>query len=88
MPVVATVAALVGLPRGWLTRLPFALGWVGTVFLLSRRRSEGDYLVSSNTPGYLLLGLGLAVLLFALATLPPPRRSERRVTRVRDSEHT
>lgn len=70
----ATVVALASLPRGWLTRLPFALGWVGLVAWVTPRRPEGDYLIGSNTSGYLLLGFALLVLLFAVGTLPSPRR--------------
>ena len=59
---------------GWLTRLPFALGWVGLVAWVTPQRPEGDYLIGSNTAGYLLLGFALLVLLFAVGTLPRPRR--------------
>jgi hypothetical protein len=74
LSVAATVAALVALGRGWLTRLPFALGWVGLAAAVTPQRPEGDYLVGSNTSGYLLLGFALLVLLFAVVTLPRPRR--------------
>ncbi len=71
---VATVAALVALGRGWLTRLPFALGWVGLVAWVVPQRPEGDFLIASDPAGYALLGFGLLVLLFAVATLPRPER--------------
>jgi len=74
LAVAATVVALVSLPRGWLTRLSFALGWVGLVAWVTPRRPEGDYLIGSNTSGYLLLGFALLVLMLAVATLPRPRR--------------
>ncbi len=74
LSIVATAAALVGVGRGWLTRLPFALGWVGLVAVVTPQRPEGDYLVGSNNSGYVLLGFALVVLLFAVATLPRPRR--------------
>ena len=74
LSIAATVTALVAVGRGWLTRLPFALGWVGVVAVATPQRPEGDYLVGSNTSGYLLLGFALLVLLFAVATLPHPRR--------------
>jgi hypothetical protein len=70
----ATVAVLVGVPRGWLSRLPFALGWAGLVAWVAPQRPEGDYVIGSNTAGYALLGLALVVLLFAVVTLPRPRR--------------
>jgi hypothetical protein len=69
-----TVVALVGIGGGWLTRLPFAVGWVAVAAGLLPQRPEGDYLVASNPPGYLLMGFGLLVLMFAVATLPRPGR--------------
>ena len=41
----ATVAAMVALGRGWLTRLPFALGWVAVVAWMAPQRDEGDFVV-------------------------------------------
>jgi hypothetical protein len=40
-------------------------------------RPEGDYVVSSDLPGYLLVGLGLLVLVLGIATLPRPTRTTR-----------
>jgi hypothetical protein len=51
------------LPGGWWRRLPFALGWVVVVLLLSGERPEGDVLVQSDVSGYVLLGTGVGVLL-------------------------
>ena len=59
----ATAAWLVAAPGGWWLRLPFAVGWDVAVLALSIERSEGDYLVASNTRGYVLLGTGVAVLI-------------------------
>ena len=70
----ATVAALVALGRGWLTRFPFGLGWTGFVVWVAPARPEGDYAISSDAPGYALLTLALVVLVFSLATLPRPGR--------------
>jgi hypothetical protein len=70
----ATLAALLALGRGWLTRLPFALGWVALVAWMAPQRSEGDFVVSSDAAGYALLALALLVLVFAVVTLPRPRR--------------
>ena len=67
-------AALGAVGPGWLTRLPLALGFVAVVGGAVPRRSEGDYVVASGTPGSLLLLLTLLVLLAALATLPRPTR--------------
>jgi hypothetical protein len=68
----ATALALRALPAGWWSRLAFALGWTGMLVQLSSPRPEGDYAVSRDVPGYLLLGLGLAVLVTGLVTLPGP----------------
>lgn len=59
---VTTAAALVALPPGWWARLPFALGWVGVLWLATTRRPEGDYLVASDAHGYTLLVVGMLVL--------------------------
>jgi len=74
---VALVAVLVWVGRGWLTRLPLALGFVAVVGLAMTTRPEGDYLVLASTRGYLLLLLALATLLVAVVTLPRPRRVPR-----------
>jgi hypothetical protein len=73
----ATVLALLALPAGWWSRLAFALGWTGMLVLLSSPRPEGDFAVSRDVPGYLLLVLGLTVLLAGLMTLPGPTRLPR-----------
>jgi hypothetical protein len=72
----ATAAMVVATPPGWATRLPFALGYVGTVALTAIPRGEGDYLVASTAKGYAVLGLALLVLCFAIATLPRPDRRQ------------
>jgi peptidoglycan/LPS O-acetylase OafA/YrhL len=68
----ATALALRALPAGWWTRLAFSLGWCAMLLVLSSPRPEGDYAVGRDVPGYLLLGLGLAVLVIGLVTLPAP----------------
>jgi hypothetical protein len=76
--VVATLAATTfAIPPGWWTRLPFALGLTVVLGLAMTERGAGDYLVVANTRGYLLLGLGLAVALTAVTTLPRPGRLPR-----------
>ena len=44
----ATLLVLLATPPGWATRLPLAVGFVGTVALLAVPRGEGDYLVAST----------------------------------------
>ncbi len=70
----AAVAAL-ALPRGWWSRLAFMLGWVGAVAYATPPRPEGDYLIPANASGYTLLGGSFVLLLVALATSGPARRS-------------
>lgn len=72
---VAVTAAMAAVGRGWLTRLPLALGFVSMVALLLPRRAEGDYVIASNLAGMLLLVLCFVILLVALVTLPRPRRA-------------
>ncbi|CAN5483416.1 hypothetical protein BH11ACT8_BH11ACT8_16660 [soil metagenome] len=67
--VVATAATAYALPGGWSTRLPFTLGWLTVVYYASRPRPEGDYLVAADLHGYVLLGGGVALLLFSTVTL-------------------
>lgn len=59
----SAASLLVALPGGWWRRLPFALGWVAAVLVLSGERSEGDLLVTTSVSGYLLLASGVAVLM-------------------------
>lgn len=60
--VVTTFALLVALPPGWWSRLAFAIGWVVVLWRATTERPEGDYLVSSDASGYLLLLAGMVVL--------------------------
>jgi len=71
---VATAVTTYALPPGWWTRLPFVLGFVGTVGWLTVPRPEGDYLISQNWQGYTLLGFTMVLLVTGIATLPRPRR--------------
>jgi len=82
----ASLALQVATPRGWSTRLPLALGYGCTVVLLAVPRGEGDYLVASTTAGYAVLGLALAVLMIAIATLPKPVRRPGRTAAARPSD--
>jgi hypothetical protein len=66
----ATLLTEVAAPRG-LPRVAYAAGWLvaSASFLLAR--GEGDFVVGSNGVGYAFIGLGLAVLVLAVATIPP-----------------
>jgi len=72
LAVAAVTATVLALPRGWWTRLPFAVGFVAVLGLAMTPRGEGDYLVPGNARGYVLLGVGVLALLIAVATLPRP----------------
>jgi hypothetical protein len=74
LAIVATAAAVVGLPAGWSSRLAFVAGWDAIVGWLTVPRAEGDYLVSQDWQGYAVLALGLVLLLAGVATLPRPQR--------------
>lgn len=69
----ATLVTAYALPPGWWTRLAFVVGWVGMVGWLAMPRPEGDYLLSSDLAGYAVLGIGLVLLVFGVATLPRPK---------------
>lgn len=73
LAVAATAATLVALPPGWWSRLPFTLGWTAFVGWVVDPRPEGDYAISSDWRGYLVVGLALVLLVIGIATLPRPR---------------
>lgn len=72
--VLATVAALFAAPAGW-RRLAYGVGWVASAGWFVLARPEGDFVVSRDPAGYTLLGLGLAVVVLTVATVPVRRRS-------------
>ncbi|QZY28480.1 hypothetical protein [Nocardioides coralli] len=69
---VGLVAALAAVGPGWLTRLPFALGFAAAVGVAVVPRAEGDVAVSADAPGWSLLLVALAVAAVAVVTLPRP----------------
>ncbi len=73
----ATLVSVHALPRGWLTRLPFGLGFAALVAVVAPTRPEGDYVISADVPGYGLLGLALVVVVWSVATLPRPGAAAR-----------
>lgn len=74
---VATLAGLVALPPGFSSRVAYAAGWVIPLGLAMIPRPEGDYLIASDPTGYALLGVGMVLLIAALATLPGGRGKRR-----------
>ena len=81
----ATGLTVVALPGGWWSRLAFVVGWDAMVGWLTFPRPEGDYLISQDVQGYVVLGVALLLLVVAVGTLPPPGR-RRRESRA-SSEH-
>ena len=72
--IAATAVTTYALPAGWWGRLAFVVGWDAMVAWLLVPRAEGDYLISSDPSGYVVLGLGLVLVVVGIATLPRPRR--------------
>lgn len=79
--VAATGSSLLALPAGWGARLPFGVGFTGTVGYLATPRPEGDFVVAADLRGYLLLGWALAVLVASVVTLRVRRRVQRQQPR-------
>jgi hypothetical protein len=61
--------------RLWLPRAAaaFAAGWLVPLVVAVAGRSEGDYAVSSDAYGWLLIGSGFVVLVTGIAWAQPPR---------------
>ena len=74
LAIAATATTGYALPPGWWARMPFAFGWVAMVGYVAFPRGEGDYAISSDVPGYVLLGFAVALLVAATVTLRPVRR--------------
>lgn len=70
--VLASAGAVAALPAGWRSRVPFALGWAVVVLRLALRRPEGDYVVAADAGGYALLGLGVALVVASVVSVPAP----------------
>jgi hypothetical protein len=73
----ATAMTIVALPGGWWSRLAFVVGWDAMVGWLTFPRPEGDYVISQDVQGYVVLGVALLLLVVAVGTLPPPGRRRR-----------
>ena len=71
----AVLALMVWVGPGWLTRLPFAVGFDAVVGAGAYQRPEGDYLIGTSPHGYALLLLAFLLLLGAIVTLPRPHRA-------------
>ncbi len=77
LAVAATALTAYAVPPGWWSRLAFVVGWVAMAGWLAMPRPEGDYLISQDWQGYLVLALGMLLLVAGVATLPRPRPAAR-----------
>jgi hypothetical protein len=48
------------------TATSYAVGWLGVLVLALAGRPEGDYVLASDVPGYVLIGAGLALVAVAV----------------------
>lgn len=53
--------------------LAFGAGWIGVVLVALAGRGEGDYVISSDARGWLLIGFGFVVLVTAILWARPIR---------------
>ncbi|WP_121254996.1 DUF6113 family protein [Nocardioides ferulae] len=74
LAIAATLVPVYALPRGWWTRLAFALGWASMVAWLTTPRAEGDYVISADWRGYTLLAAAVAITVAGIVTASRPRR--------------
>lgn len=71
---ITTTLAVMWAVRGWLPRAvpAFAVGWSAAVLVAVAGRGEGDYAVSSDPNGWLLIGFSLVVLVTGVVWSGPP----------------
>lgn len=64
--------------RCWLPRavVTFAAGWLTVLLVAVSGRGEGDYVVSSDVLGWLVIGFGFVVLVTGVLWGRAPRRSD------------
>jgi hypothetical protein len=60
-----TAACLVALPGG-AARFPFGFGWAMLTLLATQHRAEGDFVVATDAPGWVLLGAAPVVLVCSM----------------------
>jgi hypothetical protein len=70
----STLVLELAVPAG-LLRIAYAVGWVALSAYFLLARPEGDFVVASDPIGYAFIGVGLVVLLLAVATISPRRRA-------------
>ena len=70
---VAVVALQVAATPGW-QRIALAVGWLAPLGYAMAERPEGDFAITEDFGGYLLVGLSVLAILFTTATLSFKRR--------------
>ncbi len=70
----ASLVTLWAAPRG-LARVLYVACWLLPMALFTFARPEGDFVIAQDARGYTFLGLGAAVLMSGIATIPSPRRA-------------
>lgn len=60
-----TAACLVALPPLW-ARLPFGVGWAVFTVLAAQTRPEGDFVISRDPAGWVLLASAVVVLICSM----------------------
>ena len=76
LTVVGMVALELAAAPGW-QRIALTIGWVALLAYTMAERPEGDFVITEDFGGYLLVGLTVLVILFTTATLSfKPRRAE------------
>lgn len=73
----ATLAGLFAVAPG-LLRIAYAAGWLAPVVLGSIERPTGGYAIAQDGAGDAVLGLGLALVIATIVTLPVRPRRRRR----------
>jgi hypothetical protein len=77
LAVSASLLTVYAAPAGW-PRCGYVVGWLVPLGLAQLGRPEGDWALVADVPGYLLLLVGVLLLTYAVATVPPPRRNAAR----------
>ena len=67
LAVATTLSCLLALRPGWV-RLAFGAAYAGATVYLAVPRPEGDFALADDLTGYVMLGLGVSALAFALGT--------------------
>jgi len=73
----ASLLSAYAAPAGW-PRCGYVVGWLVPLVLAQLGRPEGDWALTADVPGYLVLLTGVVLLTYAVATVPPRGRNAMR----------